>query len=193
MYVIEPVPERVLKIYLCCRGSSSRVFYGLEDLCEDLTLDFVERFVGRNYGDLIKIVTARAHGLVWDAEKKKFGYKHPEKFHHVEAEFIIRTEDGEKLTSHELKDTYWRIRARLWRYMCPSMGRKACNAYGHYRKPQTLNEKRQAFPNKDDGEPEIRGRRNKNNLPTGWDDYLSHNDACWKTQYKKRKRQYRPR
>ncbi len=192
MYVIEPVPERVLKIYLCCRGSDSRVFYGLEDLCEDLTLDFVEKFVGRNYGDRIKIVTARAHGLVWDAENKKFGYKYPEKFHHEEAEFIIRTEDGEKLTAHELKDTYWRIRARLWRSSWPRWGRKARNAYGHYRKPKTQNEKRAAFPNKDEGEPEIRGSRNKNNLPTGWDDFLSHNDACWKTQYKRR-HQYRPR
>lgn len=193
MYVIEPFPEWETKIYLYCCGRRSRVFYGLDDLCENLTLDFVERCVGRNYGDPIKIVTERAHGLVWDTEKSKFGYKNPEKFYHVEAEFIIRTEPGEKLTSHELKDVYWRFRWQCRRPWRDRHGRKASNVCGHWRSPSTTNEKRQAFQNIDDGEPPIRARRNKTNLTDAWDDNHTHNDACWKTQYKKRKRQYRPK
>ena len=105
MYVIEPFPEWETKIYLCCCGSRSRVFYGLEDLCANLTLDFVEKFVGRNYGDLIKIVTERANGLVWDDENRKFGYKNPEKFYNVEADFILRKEDGEKLFRMLLRES----------------------------------------------------------------------------------------
>lgn len=193
MYVIEPFPEREAKIYLCCSGSRSSVFYGLEDLCENLTLDFIERFVGRNYGDLIKIVTERAHGLAWDTEKKNFGYKNPEKFYHEEADYILRTEDGEKLTSHELKDVYWRFRWRRGRPWRDRHGRKASGVYGHWRSPKTTNERRQAFQNVAEGEPPIRARRNKTNLTNAWDDHQTHNDACWKTQYKKRKRQYRPK
>ena len=194
MYVIEPVPERVLKIYLKCRGSSGRVFYGLEDVCESLTLAFIEECVGKNYGDLIKIVTKRKGGFYYDRETRSFGYTQKEEARYDPAEWILRVETGDKITAEDLRPVYWQLRSQRYRYRPwrDRHGRKASNAYGHYRKPKTQNEKRAAFPNKDEGEPEIRGRRNKNNLPTGWDDFLSHNDACWKTQYKRR-HQYRPR
>jgi hypothetical protein len=188
MYVIEPSPDREIKIYLHCCGTRSRVFYVLEDLCTQLTLDFVEKNVGLNYGYSIKIVTKRASGLQWDAEYK-FTYLHPEEAYWHPAAFIIRTEEGEKLTAEDLRPTYWGL--RRWRYRWPRMGRKAERAYGTYRNPRTTNERRQAFQNKDEDEPPIRARRNKNNIITAWDDRLAHNDANWKTQYKRR-HQYRP-
>ncbi len=192
MYVIEPAPERVLKIYLKCRGSSALVFYGMEDLCEGLTLTFIEECVGKNFGDLIKIVTKRKSGFYYDKETRSFGHTQKEEARYDPAEWILRTETGDKLTAEYLSPLYWKFRYRYCRPWINRQGRRA-RAYGHWRGPRTSNEKRQAFVLKDEGEPSIRGRRNSNNLPTGWDDYYTHNDACWKTQYKKRKRQYRPK
>ncbi len=193
MYVIEQAPERVLKIYLKCRGSSGRVFYGLEDVCESLSLDFVEGFVGKNYGDLIKTVTKRKSGFYYDKETRSFGYAQKEEARYDPAEWILRTETGDKITAEDLRTIYWLLRSRRYLPWRDRHGRKASNAYGHWRSPRTTNERRQAFQNVAEGEPPIRARRNKTNLTNAWDDCQTHNDSCWKTQYKKRKRQYRPK
>lgn len=194
MHVVNTAPERDTKVYLHCGGYSTRTFADLEALCEELPLVWVTENVGSYYGSYIKIVTKRKSGLQWDDVKRRFIYKHPEEFFYREAEFIIRTEMGERFTAEELEPIYWVIRAR-WRkkrrYGRYRQGRKAERCYGSFRHPRTTNERRQAFQNKDEGEPPIRPRRNCKNIITAWDDRYSHCDANWKTQ-SKRRRQYRP-
>ncbi len=197
MYVIEPALCREQEIYLYCCGRLSRTFYGLDHLCEELSVDFIEKWVGEHYGEQIKIVTKRAHGLHWPKDRAKWEYQFPEEFYIEPAMYIVRTDEGEKLTSDFLKKAcsrfYYNRRAARLGYYKPRMGRKTRGCYGNYRAPKTTNEKRQAFCIKEDGEPSIRARRNITNLTDAWDDTSRHNDACWKTQYKKRKRQYRPK
>lgn len=194
MHVVNSSPEREIKTYLHCGGQCTRVFANLEALCEELSLAWIEESVGLHYGSLIKIVTKRKSGLQWDDVKRRFVYKNPEEFFYREAEFIIRTEQGEKLTAEELQPIYWEIRGRRWkkrRYGRYRHGRKTECCYGTFRHPKTNNERRQAFQNKDEGEPPIKPRRNHKSIITAWDDRYSHCDANWKTQ-SKRRRQYRP-
>lgn len=193
MYDIEPPLEREVKVYLCARGSiTATVFSNIEDFCTYNSLDFVERWVGRCYGDPIKIVTKRRSGASYDKETRKIVWKHPEEYYYEEAAFIIRTDIGESLTAEELAPIYYRLRALRWKgRWTRKQGLKSGCCYGTWKTPRTLNEIRQAVQNKDEGEPPIRGRRNKNNLPSAWDDKYSDAQKSWKYQ-SKRKKQYRP-
>jgi len=60
-------------------------------------------------------------------------------------------------------------------------------AYGRFRHPRSTQEKRWVHA-WDDEEfaPKVRAKRGMRYLPDAWDDYLSHNDKCWKTQSKRR-------
>lgn len=193
MYDIEPPLEREVKVYLCSRVSgTATVFASIEDFCTHNSLDFVERWVGRKYGDPIKIVTKRRSGCFYDKETRKIGWSQPEEYYYEEADFIIRSDTGESLTAEELSPVYWELRSRRWRgSWTRRQGLKSGTCYGTFKTPKTINEIRQAVQNKDDGEPPIRGRRNKNNLPSAWDDKYSDAQKSWKYQ-SKRKKQYRP-
>ncbi len=191
MYAIIPAPERETRVYLHCRGSVSREFNSIEDLCLELPLDFVEGNVGRNYDSPIKIVTKRGSGLEYDKVNRKFWYRTPDEYYWHYADFIIRTEDGRKLTAQELQPVYWRLRRqRPWRPWQNRHGRKTEYCFGTFRHPKTTNERRQAFQCKDEKEPPIRARRNCNNMINAWDDRSSHCEKGWKFQ-SKRKKQYR--
>ena len=191
MHVIPSAPERETQVFVHCRGSISRAYNSVEDLCRDTPLDFIERSVGRHYDSPIKIVTRCRSGFEYDKETRKFWHRHPEEYYYYGADFIIRTDTGEKLTAEELRPVYWRLRSRPWISWRNRHGRKTDGCYGTYRHPKTLNEIRQAFQNKDENEPPIRARRNRNNLITAWDDRNAHSEKSWKAQ-SKRKRQFRP-
>ncbi len=194
MHVIPSVPERETLVYVHCRGHISRVYNSVEDLCRDMPLDFVEENVGYQYDWPIKIVTKLRSGFTWDKETRKIYWKFPEESYLRYADFIIRTDTGEKLTAEELRPVYWRLRALRARYRAPwrdRQGRKTEGCCGTYRHPRTTNERRQAFQNKDENEPPIRARRNCNNIITAWDDRYAHSEKSWKAQ-SKRKRQFRP-
>jgi len=191
MYIIEPPLVREVKVYLCARGSGRATEYAsIEDFCIHQSLDFVERWVGRYYGEKIKIVTKRRSGAYWDRETRKIGWQQPEEYYYEEADFIIRTDIGDSLTAEELAPVYWEIRRRRSRDWRRSQGLKSGSCYGRYTAPRTTNEIRQAVQNKDDGEPTIRCRRNKNNLPSSWDDKYAGVQKSWKYQ-SKRKNQYK--
>lgn len=193
MYNVPPAPEKEPRVILHHIGGSKRVYENLEDMCNQLDLWWIKRMVGLKYGDGIKIVTRQRSGIMWDKETRKITWAQPEEFYHVDAEYIIRTEDGEKLTPEDLEPVYWRIRARGrhwgWRNSRDRGAKRSC--YGGYRNPKTSNERRQAFQDKDENEPPIRARRNFNNIITAWDDRTVHSEKSWKLQ-SKRKRQYRP-
>jgi len=193
MYAIIPAPERESRAYLHCRGSVSREFNSIEDLCLELPLDFVEENVGYQYDAPIKIVTKRGSGLEYDKDYRRFWYRFPEEYFWHYTDFIIRTEDGRKLTATELRPVYWGIRSqrRPWRPWQNRHGRKTEHCYGNLRHPRTTNERRQAFQCKDENEPPIRARRNLSNIIHAWDDRCSHCEKGWKSQ-SKRKKQYRP-
>jgi hypothetical protein len=191
MHVIPSVPERETQVYLHCRGTITRAFNSVEDLCRELALSFVEEFVGLHYDSNIKIVTKPRSGITWDKEFWKIYWRSPEEYFYRLADFIIRTETGEKLTAEDLRPVYWRLRARRhipWRNR---HGRKTEGCYGTYRHPKTTNERRQAFRNRDEDEPVIRARRNHKNIIHAWDDRNAHSEKSWKAQ-SKRKRQFRP-
>jgi len=192
MHTIDPAPKREPNIYLHCRGVGTRVFCGLDHLCSEITLGFIGIHVGNTYYDEIKIVTTRASGGYWDKGRRAISYRHPEQYYWKPAEYIIRTEDGQRLTAEYLRPVYWEWRSRQRRPWRDRHGRKASKVYGNWRSPKTTNERRQAFQNVDEGEPPIRARRNKTNLINAWDDTITHNDASWKTQ-SKRRHQYRPK
>ena len=192
MHVIPSVPERETQVFVHCRGAISRVYNSVEDLCQDMPLDWIERYVGRHYDSPIKIVTRCRSGFEYDKETGRFWHRHPEEYYYYAADFIIRTDTGEKLTAEELRPVYWRLRRdRPYRPWADRHGRKTDGCYGTYRHPKTTNECRQAFQNKDENEPPIRARRNRNNLITAWDDRNAHSEKSWKAQ-SKRKRQFRP-
>lgn len=77
-----------------------------------------------------------------------------------------------------------RPRGRWWRYRWTRV------AHGYYRAPKTTNEMRWAHAWDDDEFAPVtgfaRGRRKAKHLPNLWDDRMSHNDKCWKTQSKRR-------
>jgi len=191
MHVIPSVPERETQVFVHCRGAISRVYNSVEELCQDMPLDFIERYVGRHYDSPIKIVTRCRSGFEYDKETRKVWHRHPEEYYYYPADYIIRTDTGEKLTAEELRPVYWRLRSRPYRPWEQRHGHKTDGCYGTYRHPKTNNERRQAFQNKDENEPSIRARRNFNNIITAWDDRNAHSEKSWKAQ-SKRKRQFRP-
>ncbi len=191
MHVIPSAPERETQVYVHCCGTLSRVYNSVEDLCRDMPLDFIEEWVGYQYNDTIKVVTKRRSGMNWDKETSTFYWMNPEEYFYRSADFIIRTDTGEKLTAEELRPVYWRLRSRPYRPWAHRHGRKTDGCYGTYRHPKTTNERRQAFQNKDENEPPIRARRNHNNLINAWDDRNADTEKSWKAQ-SKRKRQFRP-
>ncbi len=192
MHVIPSAPERETRVYVHCRGHISRVYNSVEDLCRDMPLDFVEENVGYQYDWPIKIVTRRKTGLEYDKETRSFWWRFPEESYQYYADYIIRTDTGEKLTAAELSTVYWRLRSRKrWSRWEHRHGRKTDGCYGTFRHPKTNNERRQAFQNKDENEPPIRARRNYNTIITAWDDRIAHSEKSWKAQ-SKRKRQFRP-
>ena len=191
MHVIPSVPERETQVFVHCRGAISRVYNSVEELCQDMPLDFIERYVGRHYDSPIKIVTRCRSGFEYDKETRKVWHRHPEEYYYYPADYIIRTDTGEKLTAEELRPVYWRLRSRPYRPREQRHGHKTDGCYGTYRHPKTNNERRQAFQNKDENKPSIRARRNFNNIITAWDDRNAHSEKSWKAQ-SKRKRQFRP-
>lgn len=70
------------------------------------------------------------------------------------------------------------------------------SAYGTYRYPHSTQEIRWAEAWDDEEFAPKKGfarrARRMRNLPNAWDDELSHNDKCWKTQ-SKRKHQWKPK
>lgn len=192
MHNIDPVPEKDPQIYLYSRSLTCRTFYSYEDLYYSLDLKWIREWVGKDYNSPIKIVTKRASGLFYDSQSKRFRPATPEEYFYVEADFILRTSFGEKITAEDLEPIYRRIkmsrsRKPKWLYR---QGRKTNYCYGRYRNPHTTNEKRKSFPIQEEGEPKIRAKRNYNNLPTSWDDKITHPHKSWKYQ-SKRKRQYK--
>lgn len=86
----------------------------------------------------------------------------------------------------------------LYRFRCGPVPRHYCyvspqyakprnkKAYGRYRHPKTLNSLRMDEAHRQEG---FRlPKKKQGQLPTAWDDVLSHNEKCWKqhrkTQYK---------
>ncbi len=191
MHVIPSVPERETRVFVHCRGALSRVYNSVDELCGDMPLDFIEENVGYYYDSDIKIVTKRKSGINWNKETCTIYWMNPEEYFYRSADFIIRTETGEKLTAEELRPVYWRRRSRPWVPWRNRHGRKTDGCYGTFRHPKTNNERRQAFQNKDENEPPIRARRNYNTIITAWDDRIAHSEKSWKAQ-SKRKRQFRP-
>lgn len=74
-------------------------------------------------------------------------------------------------------------------YRCmpvPNTGTRFWNFKCHFKTPKTAQEKRQSFTH-----PElVRPKRRKNNLPESWDDNYRHNQYSWKSQGKRRRRQW---
>ena len=193
MHIIEPSLGREVKIYLCQKGAvRPTVYSNIDEFCSRRSLEFIKGWVGEYYGDPIKIVISRASGFSHDRETRRFYYKYPETFYIQPAEFIVRTDTGERLTLEELQPLYYAFYRRnrastpYWR----RQGLKSGCCYGRFRSPATTNERRQAFPNEDEGEPPIRGRRRAHSLPNTWDDVHSDSQKSWKYQ-SKRRHQYR--
>lgn len=191
MYIVPLAPEKEPRVVLHHMGGYKRVFENFEDMCANLDLTWIKENVGLKYDEEIKIVTKRASGFKWDREARKIVWTNPEEYYWVYAEYVIRTEDGEKLAYDDLAPIYYRYRqrTRASRYINPRTRGAKRHCYGGYRKIRHANERRQAIA--EEGEPPIRARRNKNNLPNPWNDAFFKRQRCWKHQ-SKRKRQYKP-
>lgn len=184
MHVIEPNNEETGKVYFKVSGLRTQAYSDLAEFCANHILHECERELGPYLGAPI-LQPARVD-YCWSKEPCRV--EHPAYI--KGADWVIQRPDGESILIEEVRNIYHGWRAWNRRNYKPKMGRKAAWAYGSYRAPKTTNEKRQSFRVVEDGEPSIRCRRNMANLTDAWDDTTSHNDSCWKTQYK-RKNQYR--
>ncbi len=62
----------------------------------------------------------------------------------------------------------------------PGTGRRFRYSRTYLRNPSTSQARRQAYFIKEEGEPEIRGRRRAHRLPSLWDDQPKTRERCWK-------------
>lgn len=140
-----------------------------------------------NVGEEFRMFSHSATRMVWSDA----GYVPVSEPTYIEAEFIMRDDFGNKVTSKDfyaIKERrrkpylgwFW-SRYASWNGEGPVPGVHKYKAGWHYcRRIRHMNERRWAIPMED--EPAPRPKRNRNNLQNPWDDYTvaAREDRNWK-------------